>query len=83
MTVIGFRFSDTDWAKIPAFRQNKAAADKLGLDAGWIYRALAERGNYGEIYQRGLGDKSILKLKRTANKLAKDGGLIRAPDFEK
>lgn len=63
--------------------QNKAAADKLGLDAGWIYRALAERGNYGEIYQRGLGDKSILKLKRTANKLAKDGGLIRAPDFEK
>lgn len=63
--------------------QNRAVANKLGLDAGWIYRALAERGNYGEIYQRGLGDKSILKLNRTANKLAKDGGLIRTPDFEK
>ncbi len=63
--------------------QNKAVADKMGLDAGWIYRALAERGNYGEIYQRGLGSNSILKLNRTANKLAKDGGLIQIPDFGK
>ncbi len=63
--------------------KNKAVADKLGLDAGWIYRALAERGNYGEIYQRGLGDKSVLKLNRTANRLVKDGGLIQAPDFKK
>lgn len=63
--------------------QNKKIADKIGLDAGWIYRALSERGNYAEIYQRGLGDKSVLKLNRTANKLTKDGGLIQAPSFEK
>lgn len=63
--------------------QNKKIADKIGLDAGWIYRALSERGNYGEIYQRGLGNKSILKLNRTANELAKNGGLIQAPSFEK
>lgn len=63
--------------------QNKKIADKIGLDAGWIYRALAERGNYAEIYQRGLGDKSVLKLNRTANELAKNGGLITAPSFEK
>lgn len=63
--------------------QNKAVAEKLGLDNDWIYRSIAERGNYGEIYQRGLGEKSILKLNRTANKLAKDGGLIQVQDFQK
>ena len=63
--------------------RDKIAADKLGLDENWIYRAIAEQGNYNEIYQRGLGDKSVLKLKRTANKLVKNGGLIRAPDFYK
>lgn len=63
--------------------QDKIAADKLGVDHGWIYRAIADQGNYGEIYQRGLGDKSILKLKRTANKLVTDGGLIYSQDFQK
>ena len=63
--------------------QNEQSADKLGVDRNWIYRAIAERGNYAEIYQRGLGDKSILKLKRTANKLVKNGGLIQVRDFQK
>jgi len=63
--------------------QDKAAAEKMGVDNGWIYRAIAEQGNYGEIYQRGLGEKSVLKLKRTANKLVKDGGLIHTQDFQK
>ena len=55
----------------------------MGLDAGWIYRALSQRGNYGEIYRRALGDKSVLKLNRTANRLVKDGGLVSAPDFDR
>lgn len=63
--------------------QNKAVADRMGLDAGWIYRALSQRGNYGEIYRRALGDKSVLKLNRTANRLVKDGGLVSAPDFDR
>jgi len=62
---------------------DKIASDKLGLDKDWIYRAIAEQGNYNEIYQRGLGSKSILNLNRTANKPAKNGGLIHAPDFYK
>ena len=63
--------------------QNKAVADRMGLDAGWIYRALSQRGNYGEIYRRALGDKSVLKLNRTANRLVKDGGQVSAPDFDR
>ena len=63
--------------------KNKITADKLGVDDGWIYRALAEQGNYAEIYRRGLGDKSALKLNRTANRLSKDGGLIQIEDFRK
>ena len=62
--------------------RNKAIANKLGVDEGWLYRAIAEQGNYAEIYQKGLGDKSVLKLKRTANKLTKDGGLIQPRDFQ-
>lgn len=63
--------------------QNKATADKLGMDRDWIYRTIAEQGNYAEIYRRGLGDKSILKLNRTANRLSRDGGLIQTEDFRK
>ena len=62
---------------------DKVAAEKLGLDHDWLYRSIAERGNYNEIYQRGLGEKSILKLHRTANKLSKNGGLIPVHDFQK
>lgn len=63
--------------------QDKPSADKMGLDNGWLYRAIAEQGNYGEIIQRGLGDKSVLQLNRAANKLIKDGGLVQIQDFQK
>ena len=63
--------------------RDKIAAGKLGVDDDWLYRSIAEQGNYDEIYQRGLGSKSILNLNRTVNKLKKNGGLIDAPDFYK
>lgn len=62
--------------------ESRQVADKLGVDTKWLYRTIAGQGNYGEIYQRGLGDKSPLKLKRSANRLTKDGGLVSAPGFE-
>lgn len=62
--------------------ESRQVADRLGVDTKWLYRTIASQGNYGEIYQRGLGDKSLLKLKRSANRLTRDGGLISAPNFE-
>lgn len=62
--------------------ENDLFARELGLDPKWLYRTLAERGNYGEIYRRALGDRSPLKIKRSANRLWTDGGRIWAPSFE-
>jgi general L-amino acid transport system substrate-binding protein len=51
----------------------------LGLDKDWAYRAIKEVGNYGEIFERNVGPKSVLKLPRGANKLWSQGGFVYAP----
>jgi general L-amino acid transport system substrate-binding protein len=38
-------------------------------------------GNYGEIYDRNVGEKTPLRLARGLNNLWKNGGLIIAPPF--
>lgn len=48
----------------------------LGLDREWLLRAVRTTGNYGEIFERNVGNKSSLKLPRAANKLWNDGGLM-------
>ncbi|WP_084960314.1 transporter substrate-binding domain-containing protein [Thermoactinospora rubra] len=47
----------------------------LGLDPAWAGRVLAAVGDYGEIYDRNLGDGSRLKLPRGLNDLWTAGGL--------
>jgi general L-amino acid transport system substrate-binding protein len=54
-------------------------AKSLGIEPGWIIRAIESVGNYGEIFERNLGGRSALKLDRGLNKLWKDGGLMYAP----
>jgi general L-amino acid transport system substrate-binding protein len=55
----------------------------LGLRDDWLYQAIHQVGNYGEIYERNIGMGSSLKLPRSfnhrANALARDGGLMYAP----
>jgi general L-amino acid transport system substrate-binding protein len=36
-------------------------------------------GNYGEIFERNLGQQSPIKLDRGRNRLFRDGGLMWAP----
>ncbi len=48
----------------------------LGLDNLWAMHVISAVGNYGEIYDRDLGDKSPLKLPRTFNRLDTQGGLM-------
>jgi hypothetical protein len=54
----------------------------LGLPDAWARNAIAAVGNYGEIYERNLGEGSALKKPRGANKLAADGGLIFAAPIQ-
>jgi general L-amino acid transport system substrate-binding protein len=51
---------------------------RLGLDDSWATRAIAAVGNYGEVFERDLGDKSRLELPRGLNRLYTEGGLMYA-----
>ncbi|CAH1667417.1 General L-amino acid-binding periplasmic protein AapJ [Hyphomicrobiales bacterium] len=51
----------------------------LGLDNDWAYRAIKAVGNYGELFERNLGQGSRLKIVRGQNALWNNGGLQYAP----
>ena len=53
----------------------------LGLQADFAVKAIAAVGNYGEIFERNVGQGSRLKLERGLNRQWKDGGLIYSPPF--
>lgn len=55
--------------------------EPLGLDDEWAYRIVKAVGNYGEIFERNLGQGSEFKLERGLNALWTDGGLMYAPPF--
>jgi general L-amino acid transport system substrate-binding protein len=54
---------------------------KLGLSADRAYNAIKQDGNYGEIFERHVGEKTPLGLSRGANAQWIDGGLLQAPPF--
>lgn len=54
---------------------------QLGLSADWTQRIIKQVGNYGELFERHLGQKSSLKLERRLNNLSGNGGLHYAPAF--
>ncbi len=56
-------------------------AKSLNIDPGWGIRIVESVGNYGEIFERNLGEHSLLKFERGLNKLWKDGGLMYAPPY--
>ncbi len=56
-------------------------AKHLGVKPGWVLRILEAVGNYGEMFERNLGQGSALKLDRGPNRLWTEGGLMYAPPF--
>ena len=57
---------------------SKLAAD-LGLDKEWVVNIVKAVGNYGESFERNVGQGSKLKLERGLNDLWSRGGLMYAP----
>ena len=51
----------------------------LGLDKEWAYRAIKAVGNYGEKFERHVGEKTPIGLPRGSNNLWTNGGLMYAP----
>lgn len=72
-------------AKDPAVRKLLGAeggfGKALGTDNDWAMRAIRASGNYGEMFERNLGQKSPLKIDRAENRLAAKGGLLWSPPF--
>jgi general L-amino acid transport system substrate-binding protein len=54
---------------------------QLGLSNDFMVRVIKAVGNYGEIYDRNVGDDSVLKIPRGLNSLYTDGGLMYSPPF--
>ena len=51
----------------------------MALDNKWAYNAIKAVGNYGEMFERNLGQGSAMKLPRAKNDLWSRGGLMYAP----
>jgi general L-amino acid transport system substrate-binding protein len=51
----------------------------IGLENDWVVRIVKGVGNYGEIYERTLGEGSPIKIARGINNLWSKGGLQYAP----
>ena len=54
---------------------------RLGLDNRWAFNAIRAVGNYGEVFERNVGQGSALKLRRGLNGLWTSGGLMYAIPF--
>jgi general L-amino acid transport system substrate-binding protein len=53
--------------------------EQLGLTKDWVYRIVKHVGNYGEVFERNLGQNTPLKVARGLNALWTKGGIQFAP----
>ncbi|SEQ37118.1 general L-amino acid transport system substrate-binding protein [Loktanella sp. DSM 29012] len=53
----------------------------IGLEADWAKNAIMAGGNYGEIFERNIGENTPIGLARGLNAQWTDGGLLYAPPF--
>ncbi len=54
-------------------------AQQLKLNPDWAYNIIKQVGNYGESFERNVGEKTPLRLARGLNQLWSKGGLLYAP----
>ncbi|NEQ34427.1 MAG: amino acid ABC transporter substrate-binding protein, partial [Leptolyngbya sp. SIO4C5] len=61
--------------------QEGTLGSDMGLPNDFMARAITHVGNYGEIYERNLGEGSQFELPRAENSLWTEGGLLYSPPF--
>jgi general L-amino acid transport system substrate-binding protein len=67
-------------SKDPAIaRMMGGQGEKLGLDDNWSANIIEQVGNYGESFERNVGEGSPLKIGRGLNALWSKGGIMYAP----
>ena len=55
--------------------------EMLGLDAAWAKNAIMAGGNYGEIFEKNIGENTPIGLSRGLNAQWTEGGLLYVPPF--
>ena len=55
--------------------------EKIGLSNDFVVKVISSTGNYGEIYERHLGQNSEVPIPRGQNELYKKGGVHNSPPF--
>ncbi|WP_252180590.1 amino acid ABC transporter substrate-binding protein [Endozoicomonas sp. 4G] len=53
----------------------------MGLKDDWAYQVVKQVGNYGEVFERNIGQASSLKIERGLNAQWSQGGILYAPPF--
>ena len=53
--------------------------EQLGLSKDWEFNIVKQVGNYGEVFERNVGEGSPLKIARGLNRLWNKGGIQYAP----
>ncbi len=53
----------------------------LGLEADWAVKAISAGGNYGELFEKNIGENTPIGLARGLNAQWTDGGLLYTPPF--
>lgn len=53
----------------------------LGLEADWAKSAIMAGGNYGELFEKNIGENTPIGLARGLNAMWTEGGLIYSPPF--
>ena len=53
----------------------------IGLDADWAKKAIMANGNYGEIFEKTIGENTPIGLSRGLNAQWTDGGILYSPPF--
>lgn len=56
----------------------EGAGKNMGLNESWAYDIIKQVGNYGESFERNVGQESPLKIQRGLNALWTEGGLMYA-----
>ncbi|PZX12275.1 L-glutamine-binding protein /L-glutamate-binding protein /L-aspartate-binding protein /L-asparagine-binding protein [Palleronia aestuarii] len=55
--------------------------EMIGLSNDWAVQAISAGGNYGELFERNIGENTPIGLARGLNALWTDGGLLYTPPF--
>lgn len=53
--------------------------EKMGLNKDWVVQIVKGVGNYGESFERNLGETTPLKIQRGLNQIWSEGGILYSP----